>query len=167
NTKADFCVASGNKAELGLSNFTSVKPLKDTLFVLSSSYLPLKHDTHVTVPSKDAPAEEVGTPIMLFPETSFNVELYLCQSGVTQAVEPIKKTISITDIANRPDINGNKSGEPGYDSNNLQAEFTKGYSYTITFKVYGLESVDITAELAEWKDGGSFSIDTDEEPKIF
>lgn len=167
NTKADFCVASGDKAELGLSNFTSVKPLKDTLFVLSSIYLPLTHDTHVTVPSKDAPAEEVGTPIMLFPETSFNVELYLCQSGVTQAVEPIKKTISITDIANRPDINGNKSGESGYDSNNLQAEFTKGYSYTITFKVYGLESVDITAELAEWKDGGSFSIDTDEEPKIF
>lgn len=155
NTKAEFCVASGDKTELGLKSFDSVndnKDIKDELLVLTDSYVPLNHDSHVQVPSKNVAAVAVGTPIMLFPAASFDVELYLCQAGVTQEVAPIKRTINITDITNRP---------------NQQAEFTKGYSYTITFKVYGLESVDITAELAEWKDGGSISIDTDDTPTVF
>lgn len=155
NTKAEFCVASGDKTELGLKSFDSVndnKDIKDELLVLTDSYVPLNHDSHVQVPSKNVAAVKVGTPIMLFPAASFDVELYLCQAGVTQEVAPIKRTINITDITNRP---------------NQQAEFTKGYSYTITFKVYGLESVDITAELAEWKDGGSISIDTDDTPTVF
>ena len=170
NTKAEFCVASGNKVELGLKGFDSVndnKDIKDELLVLTDSYVPLDHDSHVQVPSKNVAAVEVGTPIMLFPAASFDVELYLCQAGVTQEVAPIKRTINITDIPNRPDVNGIAYGAPEYASDNLQTEFTKGYSYTITFKVYGLESVDITAELAEWKDGGSISIDTDDTPTIF
>ena len=167
DTKADFCVASGDKAELGLKNPSSVNVNKDTLLVLTNSYVPLDHNAHVPVPTKDDDPVAVGTPIMLFPAASFNVELYLCQDGVTQEVAPIKRTINITDISKRPDVNGKPFGDPEYNSGNLQTEFTKGYSYTITFKVYGLESVDITAELAEWKDGGSISIDTDEAPSIY
>lgn len=40
--------------------------------------------------------------------------------------------------------------------------FEAGYTYKVTIVVYGLEEVKITAELEEWKDGGSTVIDPDE-----
>ena len=47
-----------------------------------------------------------------------------------------------------------------------QTQFTAGYSYLITVKVYGLEEIEISAELEPWKDGGRIDIDTDVPPTV-
>ena len=41
--------------------------------------------------------------------------------------------------------------------------FTAGYSYNVVIKIYGLEEVEITVTLDEWKDGGETIIDPDDE----
>ena len=47
-----------------------------------------------------------------------------------------------------------------------QTQFTAGYSYRITIKVYGLEKVELSAELEPWVPGGDIEIDTDDAPEI-
>ena len=47
-----------------------------------------------------------------------------------------------------------------------QTQFTAGYSYRITIKVYGLEKVEVSAELEPWMPGGDVEIDTDDAPEI-
>ncbi len=41
--------------------------------------------------------------------------------------------------------------------------FLAGYAYNINLTVWGLQKIDITAELTAWKDGGSIPIDPDNE----
>lgn len=104
-------------------------------------------------------AEPVGQSIMLFPAEEFEIWLTIAQ-GITDeehptptATEVIKRTINIRNIT--------QAVEPTLD------KFGAGYAYDITFKVYGLESVDITAELTKWQTGGSVVVDTDDTPTIF
>ena len=75
----------------------------------------------------------------------------MTQFGETQEL-PL--TLSIADVK---DAEGNPVN---------QTQFTAGYSYLITVKVYGLEEVKISAELEPWKDGGKIEIDTDEAPEV-
>jgi hypothetical protein len=48
-----------------------------------------------------------------------------------------------------------------------QTQFTAGYSYRVTVKVYGLEQVELSAELEPWLPGGDIEINTDDAPEIF
>ena len=103
-------------------------------------------------------ADPVGQSIMLFPAEEFEIWLTIAQ-GITEghptptATEVIKRTINIRNIT--------QAVEP------TLGKFGAGYAYDITFKVYGLESVDITAELTKWQTGGSVVVDTDDTPTIF
>ena len=40
-------------------------------------------------------------------------------------------------------------------------KFEAGYSYKVKIVIYGLEEVKITAELEDWKEGGSTVLDPD------
>lgn len=115
------------------------------------------------VPDKDAVVVEganiLGESLMVIPNEvvdgeadTFKATLTMTQFGETQEL-PL--TLSIADVK---DAEGNPVN---------QTQFTAGYSYLITVKVYGLEEVKISAELEPWKDGGKIEIDTDEEPEIF
>ena len=103
-------------------------------------------------------ADPVGQSIMLFPAEEYEIWFTIAQ-GITEehptptATEVIKRTINISSIT-----------QPS-EQNLTQIE--AGYAFDITFKVYGLESVDITAELTEWQTGGSVVVDTDDTPTIF
>lgn len=109
-------------------------------------------------PYTPADAVPVGQSVMLFPDDEFVVWITIAQ-GITEtnstptASEVIKRTINISEISQASGLSLTK--------------FDAGYAYDITFKVYGLESVDITAELTKWKEGGSIEINTDDEPTIF
>ena len=48
-----------------------------------------------------------------------------------------------------------------------QTHFTAGYAYEVAIKVYGLEPIEITATMDEWKAGGRVFIDTDVPPTIW
>lgn len=104
----------------------------------------------VVVPTKGVEAVAVGQSIMLFPSESFVIDFTVARgSADSDVTETISKEISHTSI-----------------TTDGQTKFAAGYSYKITFKVYGLEDIEINAELTDWVDGGAISIDTDEKPEI-
>lgn len=113
--------------------------------------------TPVDIPSSTASEPtKIGQPIMLFPKDKFIVKLYLSQENPAATAE-IERTI---DYATYKAVSGSKL-KPELD------KFEAGYAFAINFKLYGLEKVDITAELVKWEDGGSISIDTDDAPDTY
>ena len=89
----------------------------------------------------------VGESLMVVPgETSYKMQYVLAQNGVN--AEPAEITLDI-----------NKFGDEAVAA----GKFLAGYKYVVTLTVYSLEKVDITAELEEWNDGGSFGYDPDED----
>lgn len=177
NTKANLYIASVEIPQ-GLYDFEAASGddmNKDVLWVKqapTSEQTGLQELQKVAVPSKsaDPKAIAIGEPLMLFPEASYEIALTLSQAGVTQDVEPLVRTINIADVKVLiQDPSGKNPGDPDYTPTydaTSQSKFEAGYSYVITIKVYGLESVDITAELAPWKEGGKIDIDTDEAPEF-
>lgn len=177
NTKANLYIASVEIPQ-GLYDFEAASGddmNKDVLWVKqapTSEQTGLQELQKVAVPSKNADpkAIAIGEPLMLFPEASYEIALTLSQAGVTQDVEPLVRTINIADVKVLiQDPSGKNPGDPDYTPTydaTSQSKFEAGYSYVITIKVYGLESVDITAELAPWKEGGKIDIDTDEAPEF-
>lgn len=103
----------------------------------------------VKVPKITEDAIAVGQPVMLFPEESkYSVTLTVAQGTATSEV-----TADIT-----RDVMLDENGT---------TPFKPGFAYTVTFKVYGLESIDISAELTAWQTGAAIDIDTDDKPTIY
>ena len=167
-SKATLCVAGatpGVKVDLTPSTETETNSIVD-LKVKQSDDADLKPVKVPTATASGEPstivepvADPVGQSIMLFPAEEFEIWLTIAQ-GITDeehptptATEVIQRTINIRNIT--------QAVEPTLD------KFGAGYAYDITFKVYGLESVDITAELTQWQTGGSVVVDTDDTPTIF
>ena len=91
--------------------------------------------------------KSVGESIMVVPgNASYNLKVYTSQEGTQTAIDPQAWTLNIADIIGAPEG---------------AAAFEAGYSYKVTIVVYGLEEVKISAELEDWKDGGSVIIDPD------
>ena len=136
--------------------------------------------TPVIVPNKTENAKPIGAPTMLIPAAEYSVVIKLSQDpvseGGTSATQTIERTLKIGDVQVKvTDRNDKNPGDEDYIDTwkkiselgeGAQTLFTAGYRYNVNIKVYGLESVDITAELTEWKEGGKIDIDTDEEPEF-
>ena len=91
--------------------------------------------------------KSVGESLMVVPgEASYKLTVYTSQEGTQTAIAPLEWTLNIGDITGAPEG---------------AVAFEAGYTYKVTIVVYGLEEVKITAELEEWKDGGSTIIDPD------
>lgn len=90
-------------------------------------------------------------------DDTFNGKLYLTQEAMTEAV-PVDFTLKFSDVK---DVPVNAANLP------VISAFEAGYSFDVTIKVYSLEKIEISAELAEWVNGGNVNIDTDEAPEIF
>lgn len=150
---AQLCVAGKN---LGLTSIQS-----------ELAELPLRSlvDGQLTdlqvyeVPSADAEIEEgsnvIGESLMVIPNDyvaggdAYPMSLVMEQAGKTITYPVDLKFSSVT---------GAPSG---------QTQFTAGYSYRVTVKVYGLEQVELSAELEPWLPGGDIEINTDDAPEIF
>ena len=106
------------------------------------------------VPSADVNAQpvSVGESLMVIPneasaDDSYALSLVMEQAG-TDITYPVD--VKFSKVTNAVDG---------------QTQFTAGYSYRVTIKVYGLEKVEISAELEPWVPGGDVSIDTDDAPE--
>ena len=97
--------------------------------------------------SVEGKVDAEGNPLV----DTFDATLTMTQFGKTQVL-PL--ALKISDV---------KDAEGKYVA---QTQFTAGYSYLITVKVYGLEEIEISAELEPWKDGGRIDIDTDVPPTV-
>lgn len=144
NSTAKFRVAG--ESDLGLSSMATL----ENLAVKKDDSTPLNNANSVTVPNAAGPAEVLGQ-MMLFPGQSFDVTLTLAKKSPTdpEATATVNKIITPNMI------------------NEAYTDFEAGKSYTFTFKVYGLESVNITAELEEWQNAGEYVIDTDDKPTVY
>jgi hypothetical protein len=74
------------------------------------------------------------------------------------AAVPVGFTLKFSDVK---DVPVNSKNIP------VISAFEAGYSFEVTIKVYSLETIDVSAELTEWVNGGNLGIDTDEPPTIF
>lgn len=93
--------------------------------------------------------------IMVIPANGHEISVYFSQltpNGKYKEQEPISHTITPANVA---DEEGNSVGV---------TEFEVGKRYNVLVKIYGLEKVEITVELAPWVDGGSIVIDPDKNP---
>ena len=110
------------------------------------------------VPSADVNAEAtaIGESLMVLPnevpvdgaDDVYALSLVMEQAGKT-ITYPVN--INFSNVTNP--IDG-------------QTQFTAGYSYSVTIKVYGLEKVEVSAELEPWVSGGDITVDTDDAPEI-
>ena len=180
-TKANLYVASGKIPE-GLYDAVVDDATKDIAVTQATDNNDPTRTalTPVPVPNKDAGATQIGAPTMLIPAEEYSVVIKLSQDpvseGGTSATQTIERTLKIGDVQVKvADSAGKNPGDAGYTDTwkkiseigeGAQTLFTAGYRYNVNIKVYGLESVDITAELAPWKDGGKIDIDTDEAPEF-
>ena len=145
--KADLCVA-GN--ERGLKNIsTETKQL--ALCSLNPQTKALETLVPYEVHDQDAQIEPgsnlIGESLMVFPgKTEYAIKLVMSQYNQDNTLDV---TLSFDKV---------KDGIDG------QTAFEAGYSYKVYIKVVGIEDVDITAELEEWKDGGRVEIDSDLPP---
>ena len=91
----------------------------------------------------------------------------MSQVGVAEDPAPIEQIIDMTKVL-VPDNTGKKPTESGYSKTygTTEDKFEAGKAYTINFKLYGLEKVEVTAELTAWKEGGQIEIDTDTPPEV-
>ena len=117
------------------------------------------------VPNAGAEAAKIGDCIMVIPNTvngllqaddTFSGKIYLTQETMTEAV-PVGFTLKFSDVK---DVPVNSKNIP------VISAFEAGYSFDITIKVYSLEKIEISAELAEWVNGGNLGIDTDPAPEF-
>ena len=110
------------------------------------------------VPSADVNAEAtaIGESLMVLPNEApvdgaddvYALSLVMEQAG-TDITYPVD--VKFSKVANAVDG---------------QTQFTAGYSYRVTIKVYGLEKVEVSAELEPWVSGGDITVDTDDAPEI-
>ena len=158
-TKADFYVAGDT---LGLDLATKA----DSVGLVMKQY---KSDTDKSLvdlkkvgvkPSADGSTASdfvpVGCGLMVFPAETLDIYIELEQiipGSSNKATSKVEKVLKMDDVQ--------------FNYSGSLSEFAAGYQFDINLTVYGLEQVDITAELTPWENGGSFEIDTDEEPSIF
>ncbi len=92
-------------------------------------------------------AKQVGESLLVVPgESSYKLLISTTQTGVASVIEDQQYTLDIASITGAP------TGATAFEA---------GYSYKVTLVIYGLEEVKVTAELEQWKDGGSTIIDPD------
>lgn len=152
--KATLCVAGNNPG------FVDIEEDMEELYLCSKENGELVGLKKYEVPDKSVVVSDgsniLGESLMVIPndapesgETdSYSMTLYMEQAGIKLPYPVDVKFSSVT---------GAPSG---------QTQFTAGYSYRITIKVYSIEDVEISAELEPWHAGGDLEIDTDDAPEI-
>lgn len=91
--------------------------------------------------------KSVGESLMVIPgESTYKLSVYTSKEGSQTVIDPQEWTLDIKNIQGAPEG---------------ATTFEAGYTYKVRIVIYGLEEVEITAELEAWKDGGSTTIDPD------
>lgn len=92
----------------------------------------------------------IGASLMVFPAESYTLQFTLDQDNVEvqQPSTPYTLVPSMFQPAEGSEL-------PSTDV------FVAGYKYVVNIIVYGLEEIEISAKLEEWKDAGSYELDPD------
>lgn len=91
--------------------------------------------------------QPVGESMLVIPANSYQIKIY-----TSQEIGGLSQTATITKEIKLPETSG------------AVTPFDAGKIYTIAIKVYGLEKINVNATLTAWENGGSITVDPDDEP---
>ena len=139
--EGELVVVSANAEDLGLNNI--VEGTLDTLCLPGIAAEGVKTETFNSGLSKEEQTSKaVGTNLLVIPgETSYELLVWLSNDNGDSPIAPQVAQVTL----------------PG------SATFDAGKVYTVTIMIYGLESVEVSASLTGWQDGGTVTIDPDED----
>ena len=137
--EGELVVVSANAEDLGLNNI--VEGTLDTLCLPGIAAEGVKTATFDAESDKDNQTPTVvGTNLLVIPgETSYELLVWLSNDNGDSPIAPQVAQVTL----------------PG------SATFDAGKVYTVTIMIYGLESVEVSASLTGWQDGGDITIDPD------
>ena len=140
--EGELVVVSANAEDLGLNNI--VEGTLDTLCLPGIAAEGVKTATFDAESDKDNQTPTVvGTNLLVIPgETSYELLVWLSNDNGDSPIAPQVAQVTL----------------PG------SATFDAGKVYTVTIMIYGLESVEVSASLTGWQDGGTVTIDPDQIP---
>ena len=104
----------------------------------------------------DQAAVKVGESLMVIPGVgSYKLKVSMTQEGNTPGdpleVDDLETVIDATKVTPKEGSEGDLT------------MFEAGKTYDVTIIVYGMEQIEVTAELKDWEDGGSVVIDPDQD----
>ena len=140
--EGELVVVSANAEDLGLNNI--VEGTLDTLCLPGIAAEGVKTETFNSgLSKKEQTSKAVGTNLLVIPgETSYELLVWLSNDNGDSPIAPQVAQVTL----------------PG------SATFDAGKVYTVTIMIYGLESVEVSASLTGWQDGGTVTIDPDQIP---
>ena len=139
--EGELVVVSANAEDLGLNNI--VEGTLDTLCLPGIAAEGVKTETFNSGLSKEEQTSKaVGTNLLVIPgETSYELLVWLSNDNGDSPIAPQVAQVTLLE----------------------SATFDAGKVYTVTIMIYGLESVEVSASLTGWQDGGSVVIDPDQD----
>ena len=139
--EGELVVVSANAEDLGLNNI--VEGTLDTLCLPGIAAEGVKTETFNSGLSKEEQTSKaVGTNLLVIPgETSYELLVWLSNDNGDSPIAPQVAQVTLKE-------------SPTFDA---------GKVYTVTIMIYGLESVEVSASLTGWQDGGSVVIDPDQD----
>ena len=139
--EGELVVVSANAEDLGLNNI--VEGTLDTLCLPGIAAEGVKTATFDAESDKDNQTPTVvGTNLLVIPgETSYELLVWLSNDNGDSPIAPQVAQVTLKE-------------SPTFDA---------GKVYTVTIMIYGLESVEVSASLTGWQDGGSVVIDPDQD----
>ena len=140
--EGELVVVSANAEDLGLNNI--VEGTLDTLCLPGIAAEGVKTETFNSGLSKEEQTSKaVGTNLLVIPgETSYELLVWLSNDNGDSPIAPQVAQVTLPE----------------------SATFDAGKVYTVTIMIYGLESVEVSASLTGWQDGGTVTIDPDQIP---
>ena len=109
-----------------------------------------------TYTGADQDAVKVGESLMVIPGVgSYKLKVSMTQEGNTPGepldVAALETVIDATEVTPKEGAEGDLT------------TFEAGKTYDVTIIVYGMEQIEVTAELKDWEEGGSVVIDPDQD----
>ncbi len=140
--EGELVVVSANAEDLGLNNI--VEGTLDTLCLPGIAAEGVKTENFNSGSSKkEQTSKAVGTNLLVIPgETSYELLVWLSNDNGDSPIAPQVAQVTLPE----------------------SATFDAGKVYTVTIMIYGLESVEVSASLTGWQDGGTVTIDPDQIP---
>ena len=143
--KGNLAVVGQNRGLVDVDAETAELSLKEKGAQGMQALTEVKPEAYVA--GGQATAKAIGESLMVIPgEASYKLYVGTRQDGVNTQIAPQEWTLDINKIEGAP------QGATSFDA---------GYSYKVKIVIYGLEEVKITAELEDWKEGGSTVLDPD------
>lgn len=104
---------------------------------------------------KDREPTELGSSMLLPPAATYTLKLYY-----TQVMNGEEKSMTSLYRISAP------KNDVNFDTATGEYTYKAGYLYDVKIAVFGLSPIEVTVNIAGWREGGSVDINPDDDPEI-